>query len=220
MLHKLPKAQALLNPALLLPLFKEQQGLTFTVIDGVAAGTAMTVAAIRPEDTILSAIKFMDIWAAPTDDKANITIQSDTASGTVSIAGNPVDGETVTVRGVVYTFKTAPSAITHAKITAGDNTAMAATLAGVINGYETRYESQLNGDGARTPLITASSALGVVTIKSIAPGAVGNAYTLSKVATNVTVSGATLAGGSDIGAIKSTTDLSVATIVLVWVDKK
>lgn len=220
MLHTLPKAQALLNPALLLALLKEQQGLTVTVIDGAAADTAMAVAAIQPEDTILSAIKFMDVWAAPTDDKANITIQGITASGLITIAGNPVEGDTVTVRGTVYTFKAVPSDITHVKTTAGDNTAMASRLAAVINAYESRYESQLNGDGQRTPALKATSALGVVTLKSLVGGTAGNAYTLTENATNVTVSGATLTGGSATGSIKSTTDLSAATIVLVWVNKK
>lgn len=318
--------QALLNPALLGALLGELQGLNVDVVDGAAAGTAMTIAGIKPNDTIVAAIKLTDTWSAPTNDKANITIQPVRASGTLTISGNPVDGETFVVNGNTYTFKTTPTRANHVKITAGNNTTMAAAAAAAINAYEGRYESQLNGDGNRKAGVVATSSAGVVTITAATDGAgngpvvtgtvtvlaatnsgtaqatltcatvvanntftvkkldgtvltftakatptadtefalkgtdalqateiarainyydqkygtlgvsaaavgsavnitsdsprTGNTITLTESATNVTVSGSgTLAGGTDTGSIKSTTDLSVATLVVIWFNK-
>lgn len=321
-LNTLPPAQALGNFTNLRQLLKEMQGLNVTVVDGAAAGTAMNIAAIRTEDTILSAIKLADVWAAPVDDAANITIQGTKATGTLTISGNPVDGETFIVAGTTYTFKTAPTAGSHVKITAGDNNAMAASVVKVVNAYEGRYQAQLNGDQQRVarikatalnnvvtftskedgagngPIVSrvgapitlsatdpgaitatlvsvvadntitvngitftakaapttdaqftvkgtdalqgpelarainayqtkygtldvvATAVLGVVTIKSNKPRT-GNSITLTEAATNVAVSGAGyLAGGTNTGSIKSTTDLSTATLIVVWVNKQ
>lgn len=221
-LESLGNANSLGNLVKLAAVLTELQGLKFTVVDGAAAGTKMNVAAMRAEDTIHLALKLDDVWAAPTDDKANITIQPTKASGTITIAGNPVADETVTVNGVVYTWKAA-GALTdrrHVKITAGDNTAMAAALAAAINGYENRVETALTGDANHSGTIVATSALGVVTVTAVADGTAGNSITLVEASTNVTVSGATLAGGTATGGIKSTTDLSTSTLLLVWSDKR
>lgn len=314
-------ASILGNPTALTRAVKELQGLNVTVIDGAAAGTKMNVPALRTEDTIISAIQLNDTWAAPVDDKANITIQSTKASATITISGNPVADETVTVNGVVYTWKATPTSNRHVKITSGNNTQMGADLAAVINAYESRYEAGLTGDGNRIARISASAASGVVTITSVADGVgnapqvtgtvtvlaatnsntgqatltcasvvnnntcvvngvtftakttvtdtdlhfalkgtdalqaieiarcinayqfkygsldvlatpvgaavnitpksdpTGNAIALSEASTNVAVSGSYLSGGTATGGIKSTTNLSTATLVLVWFDK-
>lgn len=199
----------------------ELQGLTISVVAGAAAGTAMNIAAIRREDTILAAVVTNDTAAAaPVDDRLNITIQSTTATGTITISDDPVEDETITVNDVVYTWKEVPSEKTHIQITAGDNTAMAASLAAAINNYEGRYESQLHGDSWRTPAVVATSALGVVTVAALADGADGNAITLAEASTNVAVSGATLSGGSNTGSIKSTTNLTDKTLTVYWYNKR
>jgi hypothetical protein len=200
----------------------ELQGLNVSVVAGAAAGTAMALAAIRPEDTILSAVVTTDAAAAAVvDDKANITIQSTVAFGTITVSGNPVANETVTVNGVVYTWKADPAGNREVLLTAGNNTAMAASLAAAINGYEGRYEAQLNGDGWRTPAVVATSALGVVTVTSVADGTAGNAITLTEASTNVAVTGAgTLTGGSATGSLKSTTDLTGKTLTVYWFNKR
>lgn len=193
----LPAAQKLGNPAELHKIVRELQGLRSTLVDGAAAGTKMNIAAMRTEDTILSAVVLADTWAAPTDDTANITIQPTKASGTITISGNPVADETVTVNGTVYTWKATPTAKTHVKITAGDNTAMAAALAAAINAYENRFETALHGDGNHVGKVVATSALGVVTVTSVEDGA-GSGPTVTDTGTTITID------STDPGAVTAT----------------
>lgn len=196
-------AHALLsNPQGLANNLKELQGLNVSIVDGAAAGTAMTLAGIRAEDTILCATVLADTWAAPTDDKANITIQSTTASGTITFGGNPVEGETVTVNGNVYTFKATPTKLNDAPILAGNNNGMATALAAAINAYEGRYESQLHGDGNRAAGVSATANAAVVTVTSVVDG-VGNAPAVTGTATVL------VAAGSNTGAAT----LTAATVV-------
>jgi hypothetical protein len=176
---------------------KEVQGLKISVVDGAAAGTKMNIAAMRTEDTIVAAVKLDDTWAAPTDDAANITIQSTKASGTITISGNPTADQTVTVNGVVYTWKATPTALNHVKITAGNNTTMATALKDAINAYETRVVTGLNGDANHTAQVVATSAAGVVTVTSVADGA-GNGPIVTDTGTTITIS------STDPGAVTAT----------------
>jgi hypothetical protein len=292
---------------------RELSGYTVSFVAGATNGTKMNIAAMRVEDTILAAIIGTDAGGAWTDDVANITIQPTKASGTITISGNPVADETMTIGGDVYTWKATPSAPREVKITAGDNTAMALALANSINAWHNRY------DGSKTvqPLVVASPAAGVVTITAVMDGpgnapavtnsahaavtnnntadvsamvntdtltvngivftvkttpdvtvatdvaiggtdaiqatllanainikarqvgsmgvtaaaisnvvhiypdapAQGNIYPLVEASTNVAVSGATLAGGTATGGIKSTTNLSGKSVVVHWLNK-
>lgn len=179
--------QQLGNPKELYDAFVELRGLKSELVTGAAAGTAMACGNIGTEDTILSAVVFTDAGGSVVDDKANITIQSKKASATLTITGNPVADETVSVNGVTYTWKAVPTAKNHVLITAGNNTAMAASLAAAINAYEARYESQLNGDPNRLAAVVATSAAGVVTVTSIIEGA-GNGPIVSDTGTTITIS--------------------------------
>lgn len=197
----------------------ELQNLKFSVVTGAAAGTKMNVAALRTEDTVLMALKLANTWAAPVDDAANVTIQSVLASGTITFANAvPAANDTITMRGVTYTFKAAPTALTDILISdTVDHQAVA--VAAAINAYENRWGST----GQTAPLVTAArTSSGVVTVTAVAEGTGPNSYTLAKsfaTGANCTVSGSTLAGGTATGGIKSTTDLSAATLLLVWFDK-
>jgi hypothetical protein len=198
---------------------KELQGLTVTVVAGAAAGTKMSAAAMRTEDTLLAALVSVNAGGAMVDDSANMTIQETHAFGTITISGNPVDAETFVVNGVTFRFKTVPLVVTDAKITAGDVTAMAAAVAAVINAHENRMLP--DGGGYNTPQVVATSSAGVVTIKAVVDGVAGNAITLTESATNTAVTGAgTLTSGTDTGGVKSTTDLSAKTVTLMWYNKK
>jgi len=335
-LNTLPQSHALLaNPQLLRAALQEMQGAQVEVIDGVAAGTNMPVALIRPEDTIIQAIVLADTWAPPVSDRANITIQPVKATATFTISGNPVAGETLTIEGSTYTWRAVPTKANDVLISAGNNNAMAASLAAAINAYENRYESQLNGDGQRQSAVVASVAANVVTLTATVEGpgnaiqvtgtvtvlaaagtntgtatltpvsvvatntavingvtftasatptgdvqfytraaapafpgggaagsdlacgqylaklinayqfkfgtldvvatahpttgvvtlshmspATGNAIAVAEACTNVGVSGAFLAGGTNTGAIRSTTNLAAATLILFWTNKK
>ena len=100
---------------------------------------------------------------------------------------------TVTINGVVFTAKTSGTQSGVQQFSIGTSDTQAATnLAARIN----------NTDGVGAPpakvfgVVTASSALGVVTITAVEPGAVGNLYTLA-ISANGSVTGANFAGGTD-----------------------
>lgn len=164
----------------------ELQGLTLSVVAGAAAGTAMAIAALRLEDTLIGALVTTDAGGAAANDVANITIQPTAAFGTLTISGNPVDGDTFVVGKNTYTFKTTPTAISHVKITAGNNTAMAAAAAAAINAYETRWQPA--GEGYTSPMVVATSSGGVVTITSVVDG-LGNGVVLTGTVTVLAASG-------------------------------
>lgn len=194
-------------------MLKELQGLNIALVAGASAGTKLDVAAIRTEDTIIAAM-VEDTTSGVTsgDDKANITIQSVKASGTITISGGlPVANETVTVNGVVYTFKAAANVTLNTHVAIGaDEDETGENLAAKINLVE----------GLGVAAVTAANNAGVVTVTAVADGTGGNAITLVEAATNVAVSGATLSGGTATGGIKSTTDLTGKALLLFWYNKK
>lgn len=108
-----------------------------------------------------------------------------TAAGYIRFTVNPSDGNTVTMNGVIWTFKTSPSAPTDILI--------GATLAGSLVFAVAGMSTSVN------PLMTVASYSQnstdlVVAFKT--PGTAGNAYTLA--ASVATPSGATLVGGADL----------------------
>jgi hypothetical protein len=219
--NQFSKGGSNLTDGTLKAILTELQGLRVSVLQGAAAGSKMDLAAIRVEDTILSAI--VSDNAAPgalADDAANLTIQATKAFGTITISGNPVDGETLNVNGTTYTFKTTPTLGTHVKI-AGTVTAMATALKTAINAHESRNIETFGATGKNTPQVVATSNAGVVTVTAVADGVAGNAIVLTEAATNVAVTGAgTLTSGTDTGGIKSTTNLTGKSVVLYWYNKK
>ena len=114
------------------------------------------------------------------------------ATGTITLAtAQPTDGDTVTLNGVTFTFKTAlvPGAANQVLIGASLTTA-AANLAAAIN---SNIDPNVNE-------AQAVAATGVVTLTAVDYGALYNAYTLTKqfaTSGNCTLSGATLTGGVD-----------------------
>lgn len=197
----------------------ELQGLTVTVVAGAAAGTAMAVPALRLEDTLIAALCTADAGGVAINDLVNLTKQATKAFGTITVAGNPVEGDTVNVNAGVYTFRAVPTAATDVKITAGNNTAMATALAAAINAFAGRLLP--NGAGFNNPAVVATSTLGVVTVTAVVDGAPGNAIVLTKTATNVAVTGAgTLTSGTNTGGVKSTTNLTGKTVTLMWFNKQ
>lgn len=108
------------------------------------------------------------------------------ASGTVTFStAAPSEGDTVTVNGVEFTFSDTPGAnvISPLPTTIGD---AATALAAEVNALSTVLG------------VTATVATAVVTIRAVAAGTDGNDITLAKEGTNIAVSGATLAGGTNL----------------------
>ena len=106
------------------------------------------------------------------------------AQGTMTIATQPTNGQTVVVGGTTFTFKTAGSAVAATDVNLGANQAgTAANLAAVLT-------------ASGLPVV-ATAAAAVVTVKYQARGVVGNAFTLATgtAAAAVTVPSATLSGG-------------------------
>lgn len=184
-------------------LLQELQGLTFTVVAGAAAGTKMNIAAMRTEDTIVSALNLTD----SAEDKANVMIQSTKGSGTATLS-TAVAGNIVTIAGKAFTFKAAADAdpVKRWVSLGASDTEAAANLAAAVN---------MEGCG-----VHATSSGAVVTFTADADGTAGNAITLTKTGSPITVSGATLAGGTATGGIKSTTNLTGKTMLVVWFNKQ
>lgn len=116
----------------------------------------------------------------------------DYADGTVTFATSaPVNDETVTINGVVFTFKTTPAAKNDMAIPASINAA-ATALAAAVN----------DTDSGVSSLVYATAAAGVVTLTARDIGTTANSVTLATTGSNITVSGATLTGGVDPTAVK------------------
>lgn len=115
-----------------------------------------------------------------------LTATQKNATGTASFS-TIVAGNKVTIQGIDFTARAAPSGAGEFLVTGGD-TAAAAALAAKINAYPSY---PIKG------LVTATSAAEVVTIRAVTAGTAGNAITLTKTGAPITVSGSgTLTNGA------------------------
>lgn len=124
------------------------------------------------------------------------------ATGTITFADVGDADDTVTIGGQVYTLKASPANPYEVDIGASV-TETASNLAAAINagaGAGTAYGTGtvVNSD------VTATSALGVVTITARISGTAGNSVTLAKDGTDITVSGANLSGGTGTAFVPGT----------------
>lgn len=116
---------------------------------------------------------------------------SEPATGTITFANAaPVAGDSVTIGGNKITF-----------VAAGDVPVGMEVRTGATIGASATNLADFIIQNSAALGVTASANAAVTTITAILPGADGNAITLAKVAAtpaNITVSGANLAGGSDV----------------------
>jgi hypothetical protein len=127
------------------------------------------------------------------------------ANGTLTLTGQPLNTETVTLGGKVYTFQTALTnadgnvligASTAASLT---NLIAAITLgAGAGTGYATAMT-------ANTSVTMVQAAGTTATVTALIPGTAGNAIASTETLTNGSFGGATLANGVDPTAAEFTT---------------
>ncbi|MER9176314.1 hypothetical protein NKH72_22300 [Mesorhizobium sp. M0955] len=149
-----------------------------TPVDEVIMGRTVQVTAPLAETTLQNLVRTMP-------GATLVATGAAYASGTVTFATTaPVNNDQVVVDGVVFAFKTAPALPNEMAIPA-TIAAAAIALAAAINADTTTYTK-----------VAASANAGVVTLTARDYGTVANAYTLAKTGTNITVSGATLAGGT------------------------
>lgn len=151
-----------------------------TPINEYIMGRSCTVKAPLAETTLDNLVATMP----------GATLVSDgvVATGTITITTQPTTGQTITVNGQTVTFKTAAAG--PLEVTIGANaSATAANLTNVLN-------------ASSVPAIAAANysvLAAVVTVNYDLRGTVGNAFTLATgtAAAAVTMSGATLTGGTD-----------------------
>lgn len=120
------------------------------------------------------------------------------ASGTITLSGIPSDGDTFTINGTVYTFKTSLTP-TAGQVLIGSSTAIAAAnLFKAMTGGDVAGTNYASGTTAIASTVYPSvpSSANVITITYKTTGTAGNSFTLAKSGTNLAVSGATLSGGS------------------------
>ncbi len=168
------------GPLSLSAVLTEIQGLTFSLLGSAGAGVKNNLAAIRPEDTIVAALN---------NNGGTITnvafVQGAKAAGTLTFA-SAVENDTFVVNGVTFTLKASPVLGVYTDVVVGaTDTAQATFAAAAINAFF----------GATDGSVTATSALGVVTITSATSGTGSNSYTTVG-GTHVTAGAATLAGGT------------------------
>ncbi len=145
-----------------------------------------------------------------TDTGSTITVSSTDPGAVTATFVSAAQDDALTVNGVVFTLKDTPTLLLQHADVKGTDALQAVEMARVINAYEARYHT-LN--------VIASVAANVVTLRSIVRRS-GNSITLTENASNCAVSGAGyLANGTNTGGIKSTTDLSLSTLLVTWFDK-
>lgn len=126
----------------------------------------------------------------------NTTADGERASGTILFNSNPVASDTITLNGATWTFV--------AGAPAGNQT----QIQGSTNATVTQLVSDLNAsvDAAIDDATYSDPTAGTLTIIHDTPGTAGNSFALAA-SGDATVSGATLAGGTDLtwGTIRANT---------------
>ena len=164
-------------------------GLNFsaeTNLNGVASviDTALTAGTIV-WDGVSSRFVVESDTSGPTSEIGYL--RDPTAFGTISFSAPPADNDTISLNGTTVTFKTSGAAGNQINIPA-----TAALTAQAVAAFA-------NGSVDVNIAVANYRAVGsVVYMIAKASGVGGNAYTLAKSGTSITVSGATLAGGSGV----------------------
>jgi hypothetical protein len=112
-------------------------------------------------------------------------LQTSRARGFATFSGNPANNDTLTIQGTLITFVTGTPVGSQVKIGVDLPTTLASLLAFLSASVD-----------ANLSLMTYSVVGSSLYIVSKATGTAGNAYTLAKVSTAITLSGGTMAGGS------------------------
>ena len=131
------------------------------------------------------------------------------ATGTVTFSTSPPSAnDTITINGVVFTFKSS-NPVGNEILIGGTITATAANAVAVLN-------------ASTDPKVSAASysnAAGVMTVTYDLHGIEGNDFTLAKNGTNIAVSGATLTGGVNATKKKVVVPVSTGTDLLALAKK-
>ena len=114
-----------------------------------------------------------------------------TACGYLRFGGQPANNDTITLNGTTITFVTGAPTGSQVQIATTLPLTMAALETFLINSVDTQLVKFKYG-----PVVNTTAGVYVISLLAATAGTGGNALTLAKSSTNITVSGATLAGGS------------------------
>lgn len=124
------------------------------------------------------------------------------AQARVSWAANLADGDTLTIGGIAYRFKTTMAAINDIQLGSDtDNTI--ASLVRVLNGTGTVAVDYYTGTTTPATSVSATRAFNTVVLSARTAGVAGNSLTLVKTVDSTSVmniTGATFAGGKELAA--------------------
>jgi hypothetical protein len=183
-------------------------GLNFgaiTNLNGVASviQTAIQTATSSTQTVVYNAVynNFVVTDSATGTSSTIGFIAPSTAVGHASFSGQPTANDTLTIDGTVVTFVSGSPT--------GNQVQIGGTLTITLNNLQTFLNASADTNLVKMTYQVTGSVLYII---SVLPGTTGNAYTLAKTSTAITVSGATLAGGvaSDISAMTACTSTSGA----------
>lgn len=124
--------------------------------------------------------------------KVTLAVDSTTnvtkASGTLTFGGQPAADETVRIGGTTLTYKVVP--VGESQVAVGANQAAA----------EANLTAKINAHSALVGIVTAEDGAGVVTVRSVLPGKIGNAIAMSATGGTITAAAA-LTGGVSTQAL-------------------
>lgn len=174
-----------------------------TVIDEIIMGRNVEVKAPLAETIIETLARTMP--GSTVLAKTAAGVDAVAASGTITIGATaPSAGDTVVVNGVTFTAKATAPAAANEFVIGANATATATNLLNAMKFYpDPRLGNLLFSQNA-----------GVITVTYYIVGTIGNAVTLTKTGTNITVSGATLTGGTDAAKKKISVSTGVSQSLL------
>lgn len=145
---------------------------------------ASSVSTRQPDSIQRISSYFAAIAGGPFAGSCVVTTGAVQATGLITVTSTgPTNGETITIANTVFTAETSGATGNQFNINASA-TVVAANIAAAVNA-----SADMAG------IVTATSALGVVTLTAVAPGNIGNGLALAESATNTTVTA--FASGDD-----------------------
>jgi len=182
---------------------------TSVLIAGIASDTDLYVATGDVDEETLglgTAKRF--VLVADIEFIASLSATAIAASKALTVTLiTGADTQTVVIGGQTYTLNTTLTNTANNVLIGADETAMAANLAAAIGGAAGAGTTYGTGTVANTS-VTASAALGVLTVTAITPGTAGNSIAISETLTNSAwAGGATVLSGGEAASAVGKIDL-------------
>ena len=118
------------------------------------------------------------------------------ASATVTVGTTVSDGDTITIDGITYTWKTALTPSANQVLIGVSAATNLSNLAAAIADSGVRNTNYGTGTTQQTNVFVSALTSSVLTLTAYKGGTAGNSIAISKSAAQITLSGATLTGGS------------------------